>query len=190
VAAVLVERLMVTFITGSENKFREVQRILGFPLTRVAIDLEEIQAIALEPVAAHKARQAYAVLGRPVLVEDTGLSFAAWKGLPGALIKWFLATVGTDGMCRLLHGEANRTAAATTVVGYCDSMGYQTFAGAVEGVIVNTPRGTGGFGWDSLFQPFGSHHTFAEMLPEEKDRFSMRRLALEELKKSGLLDSG
>jgi non-canonical purine NTP pyrophosphatase (RdgB/HAM1 family) len=189
VAAVLVERLMVTFITGNENKFREVQRILGYPLTRVAIDLEEIQAISLEPVVAHKAQQAYAILGQPVLVEDTGLSFAAWKGLPGALIKWFLSTVGTDGMWRLLHDEANRAATATTVFGYCDGMGYQAFAGTVEGSIVRTPCGAGGFGWDSLFQPFGSHRTFAEMLPEEKDQFSMRRLALEELKKSGLLDS-
>jgi len=53
-------------------------------------------------------------------------------------------------------------------------------------VIPESPRGTSGFGWDAIFQPLGSERTFAEMTPEEKDRFSMRRLALEQLRKAGL----
>src|SRR6266508_2264963 len=103
---------MLTFVTSSANKLAEVERLLGRLLAQASLTLEEIQAIDLEPVVSHKARQAYAHLGRPVLVEDSGLAFAAWNGLPGALIKWFLATLGTEGICRLLHGETNRAAAA------------------------------------------------------------------------------
>jgi non-canonical purine NTP pyrophosphatase (RdgB/HAM1 family) len=149
--------------------------------------LEEIQAIELDPVVRHKARQAFALLGRPVFVEDTGLTFAAWNGLPGALIKWFLKSLGPEGICRLLQSETNRAATATTVFAYCDGMAEQVFSGIVQGSIPTTPRGASGFGWDALFQPQGSGRTFAEMAPEEKDRFSMRRLALEQLRDSGIL---
>src|SRR6058998_1131108 len=147
---------MLTFITSSVNKLAEVERILGRSLAQAAVPLEEIQAIDLEPVVSHKARQAYAHLGRPVLVEDTGLDFAAWNGLPGALIKWFLATLGTEGICRLLRGETNRAATATTLFGYYDGTVYRVFSGAVSGAVPEAPRGANGFGWDAIFQPLGS----------------------------------
>ncbi|MEK6845444.1 MAG: non-canonical purine NTP pyrophosphatase [Nanoarchaeota archaeon] len=44
------------------------------------------------------------------------------------------------------------------------------------------PRGKTNFGWDPLFQPHGHTKTFAEMSAEEKNKFSMRRKALEKLK--------
>ena len=178
----------LTFITSSEEKFDEVVRLLGRPLARAALALDEIQELALAPVVAHKARSAYAQLGGPVLVEDTGLAFAAWNGLPGALVKWFLSSLGNEGICRLLQYESNRVAIATTVFGYYDGTLYRAFSGSVEGIITDFPRGTRGFGWDAIFQPVGSERTFAEMTPEEKDRFSMRRLAIEQLRASGVLD--
>lgn len=179
---------LLTFITSSANKLIEAERILGRTLARETSPLEEIQAIDLVPVVSHKAQQAYAQLARPVLVEDTGLALAAWNGLPGALIKWFLATLGTEGICRLLRGETNRVARATSLFGYCDGTGWQVFSGTVSGIVPEVPRGANGFGWDAIFQPHGSDRTFAEMTPEEKDRFSMRRLALEQLRNSGVLD--
>ncbi|HXG19767.1 MAG TPA: non-canonical purine NTP pyrophosphatase [Methylomirabilota bacterium] len=178
---------MLTFITSSANKLAEVERILGCSLAREAIALEEIQAIELAPVVRHKARQAYALLGRPVLVEDTGLAFTAWNGLPGALIKWFLVSLGVAGLCQLLQAARNREATATTVFAYSDGKEPRLFSGVIHGVVPDAPRGAAGFGWDAIFQPLGSNKTFAEMEPEEKDRFSMRRLALEQLRDSGLL---
>jgi non-canonical purine NTP pyrophosphatase (RdgB/HAM1 family) len=184
----LARGLLLTFITSSADKLAEIERILGRPLVREALALEEIQAIVLEPVVRHKAQQAYAQLRRPVLVEDTGLAFAAWNGLPGALIKWFLSALGTEGICRLLREETNRAASATTLFAYCDGPDCRVFSGTVAGMIPELPRGTNGFGWDAIFQPLGSERTFAEMVPEEKDRFSMRLLALRQLRNSGLLD--
>ena len=178
---------MLTFITGNVNKVREFERILGYALTHTALDLDEIQAVDLLPVIEHKARHAYAALGRPVLVEDTGLAFAAWNGLPGALIKWFLTSVGVEGICQMLQGETNRAASATILLGYCDGKDVQIFPGSMDGVVPTTPHGESGFGWDAIFQPHGSRLTFAEMDPSEKDRFSMRRIALEALQQSGLI---
>lgn len=180
---------LLTFITSSKSKLAEVERLLGQPLTYANIPLDEIQNLALEPVVIHKAKQVYAQVQRPVLVEDTGLAFAAWNGLPGALVKWFLSALGTEGLCRLLQGERNRSATASTLFAYYDGTLLRVFPGTVIGSIPHTPRGSGGFGWDPIFQPLGSERTFAEMSAEEKDQFSMRRLALEQLRASGLLDS-
>ena len=179
---------LLTFITSSANKLAEVERILGHSLTQASLPLEEIQAIDLETVVRHKAHQAYSHLGRPVLVEDTGLAFAAWNGLPGALIKWFLVALGPSGICKLLESETHRAATATTLFSYYNGSECRVFAGTVSGIVPVTPRGTHGFGWDAIFQPLGSERTFAEMTSDEKDYFSMRRLALDQLRDSGLLD--
>lgn len=184
-----MNKLPLTFITSSDNKLREVERLLGQQLSRANVSLDEIQDIALEPVVVHKAKQAYAQVQRPVLVEDTGLAFASWNGLPGALVKWFLVALGTEGLCRLLQREVNRSATASTLFAHYDGTLLRVFTGTVEGSVPLQPRGRGGFGWDAIFQPLGSERTFAEMTPEEKDRFSMRRFALEQLRASGLLDS-
>ena len=87
----------------------------------------------------------------------------------------------------MLQGESNRAATATTLLGYCDHAGLRIFSGSVAGVVPQRARGKSGFGWDPIFQPLGSVRSFAEMDGAEKDRFSMRRLALEEFQASGLL---
>lgn len=177
---------MTVFVTGNPDKVREAERILGVSLKQVSLDLEEIQEIAVEPVVRKKVLQAYAILHEPVLVEDTGFHIHAWNRLPGALIKWFLKALGTEGICRLMQGEKDRTVTVVTFFGYYDGSEYHGFAGEVVGVIPQTPRGAGGFGWDPIFQPLGSDKTFAEMMPEEKDRVSMRRRALERLRAASL----
>ena len=53
-----------------------------------------------------------------------------------------------------------------------------TFDGVVEGAIVKEPRGTGGFGYDPVFQPTGFTRTFAELPAEEKNRMSHRANAI------------
>jgi XTP/dITP diphosphohydrolase len=62
-----------------------------------------------------------------------------------------------------------------------------TFEGAVEGNIVDPPRGTGGFGYDPVFQPKEFKQTFAEMPPELKNKISHRAQAIRALRE-GLRD--
>lgn len=85
------------FATGNDNKLREAQEILGIPLIKADVgDLDEIQTVSVEELIRHKAHGAYVIAGEPVMVEDTGLAFLSWNGLPGALIKWFLKSVDND----------------------------------------------------------------------------------------------
>jgi non-canonical purine NTP pyrophosphatase (RdgB/HAM1 family) len=169
-----------TFITGSAGKAAEARRILGGALRHRALDLPEIQSLSLEEVAGKKAEAAYAEIGSPVIVEDTGLFFTAWNGLPGALVKWFLQSAGADGTCRMLDGFPDRGAVARTVVAAFDGR-LRLYTGQVRGRIAPAPAGTEGFGWDSIFIPEGETRTFAEMTQAEKLRVSMRRLAFESM---------
>jgi inosine triphosphate pyrophosphatase len=91
-------RPKVAFVTGNLNKAKEVAEILGtefpFDIERVDADLPELQGTP-EAVVRQKAQEAARQLGRPVIVEDTSLSFMAWGGaLPGVYIKWFLHDLG------------------------------------------------------------------------------------------------
>jgi XTP/dITP diphosphohydrolase len=53
-----------------------------------------------------------------------------------------------------------------------------SFEGVVEGTIVEPPRGSGGFGYDPVFQPAGLTETFGEIAPEKKNRISHRANAI------------
>ena len=165
--------------TSNVNKVREIQAILNAPVEQVEIDLSEIQAIDVEEVIEHKAREAYLRLGRPVLVEDTGLSIHAWNGLPGALVRWFLKSIGPAGICRMLDSFPDRSATAKTCLGLFDGTQVQVFTGQINGSIATEPRGEHGFGWDAIFIPAGSEKTFAEMSAEDKGAISMRRKAVD-----------
>ncbi len=174
------------FVTSNAEKFREIHRALedcGVELVRVALDLPEIQALDPAEVAAYKARAAYAELGAGwVLVEDTGLGVDAWNGYPGALVKWLTGAVGEAGLCRQLDAWENRSATATVVLCLFDGATLHTFTGQTHGRITDAPRGTFGFGWDSIFQPDGYARTYGEMPREEKMGISMRAQALSKLR--------
>jgi non-canonical purine NTP pyrophosphatase (RdgB/HAM1 family) len=173
---------MLAFATSNAGKLREATAILGVPLAQLDLDLPEIQALDVETVVREKALAAHRAVGRATLVDDTGFAIEAWGGLPGALVRWFVTTVGPAGICRMLDGAASRAVVVTTAVAFHDGAALHISTGSLRGVVTAQPRGTNGFGWDAIFQPDGHAKTFAEMTDDEKNAISPRRLALEELR--------
>ena len=168
-----------TFITGNKGKVREFEQILEVKLDNESLELDEIQSTDVAEVTLHKVRQAYEMLKRPVLVEDTGLYIEDINGFPGALIKFYMRDVGCAGICayhQLSHARAE------TVIGYHNGDEIQLFKGVIRGSISTRPLGGNGFGWDTIFIPEGHSRTFAQMTSEEKNAISMRRIALNNLK--------
>jgi len=170
----------LTFVTGNADKLREAAEILATPVRGVSLRLEEVQTTDLRELVRHKARAAFDHLGRPLLVEDSGLVFRAWGELPGPFTKYFERHLGLAGMVRALAPFGDDRAEAVCALGYHDGARVHHFEGRVAGRIVH-PRGSGGFGWDAIFAPEGSPRTYAEMSAAEKNAGSMRRLALERL---------
>lgn len=149
------------------------------PVEHVALDLHEIQSLSLAEVVEAKAREAYTVVQRLVLVEDVSLAFTALNGLPGPLIRWFLTTLGNEGMCRLLDGFPDRRALARVAFFLFDGSQPRTFLGERRGTVATEPRGEGGYGWDPIFIPEGFTKTWAEMTDDERRVTSMRKTALD-----------
>ena len=172
------------FITSNADKVREASKILNCQLEQVStLMIHEIQTYDINKIVEHKARQAYEELKCPVLVEDSGLIFAAWNGLPGALVKWFEISVGCEGVLKMLEGFENREAFAVCMVAVFNGDEMCVTKGEVRGKISYSVRGENGFGWDTIFIPDRHDRTFAEMSFSEKNTISHRRQAFEELKK-------
>jgi inosine triphosphate pyrophosphatase len=168
------------FITGSTGKFAELQSIIPF-IQQKDIDLPEIQEIDPKKIITAKLDEAFQHHSGEFIVEDTSLYFDCLNGLPGPLIKWFMKTIGNDGLYKITETFGNNNAKAKTFIGYAKSKSeIHFFEGEIRGKIVK-PRGEKGFGWDAIFQPEGETKTFAEMDLEEKKKFSMRRIAAEKL---------
>ncbi|KAI6383183.1 hypothetical protein MCOR10_009555 [Pyricularia oryzae] len=128
-------RKTVNFITGNQNKLAEVQAILE-PTIEVQsqkLDLIEVQG-TLEEVTLDKVRRAAEQVEGPVLVEDTCLCFNALKGLPGPYIKWFMQSIGHDGLNNLLAAYEDKSAQAVCTFGYSAGPGSEPilFQGITE----------------------------------------------------------
>lgn len=172
---------MIYFITGNQNKFNEVKLILP-DVEQLDIDLPEIQEINAKEIVKNKLLESLNHIEGEFIVEDTSLYFDCLKGLPGPLIKWFLKTIGNNGLAEITEKLGNNKAEAKTIIGYAKN--YEEiyfFEGEIKGEIVK-PRGESNFGWDPIFLPDGYKKTFAEMSQEEKNEISMRRNALNKLK--------
>ena len=171
--------MKIYFLTGNENKFKEVKKILG-DVEQLKVDLPEIQDIDSRNIIKGKLLAGFAHHPGPFMVEDTSLCFDCLNGLPGALIKWFLKTMDRPGLWEIANKMGNQKAQAKCMVGYAKTPeDIHFFEGIVHGKIV-APRGDS-FGWDPVFQPDGYDQTFAEMA-ENKNNISHRRLALNKLK--------
>jgi XTP/dITP diphosphohydrolase len=131
----------IALITGNAGKAAEYAAMLGIEVTPAKAELTEIQSLDVADVAARKAADAYAQLGEPVLVDDTGLTVHAWNGLPGALVAWFLDTVGPQGILAMAAGLTDRRATVSTALGYASADGVRVFRGTVNGTLATEPRG-------------------------------------------------
>ena len=168
---------MWTLVTSNPGKALEIKALTGLDLAHRSLDLKEIQSMDLKEILQHKLSQACEKIGSGVIVEDTSLELPAYEGFPGPFVKWLLKTAGVEGIIRMTL--AARDARAEAVCGIAGSGGSDPVlvVERIQGTISPAPRGSGGFGWDSVFVPDGSDLTFAEMNLDTKNRISHRSKA-------------
>ena len=143
--------------------------------------------------AAKKAREVSAITKLPALADDSGLEVDALDGAPGVHSARWAGTHGDDGAnnARLLRELAAVPAELRTARFRCTlvladpagalGQGLETADGVVEGVILEGPRGSGGFGYDPLFFCPEIGQTFAEAGVGPKGHVSHRARAMAKL---------
>ncbi len=140
--------------------------------------------------AAKKAREIAAITGWPALADDSGLEVDALDGAPGVFSARWAGAHGDDGAnnAKLLRALSDvsaelRTARFRCALVLADPAGplgdeLVTSDGVVEGVILDAPRGSGGFGYDPLFYCPEIGQTFAEAGLGPKGHVSHRARAM------------
>ncbi len=174
-------RLRLALVTGNKHKLEEAREVLssyGIDLYMAGLEKIEIQADSLSKIAVVAARHAWEFLGKPLIVDDSGLFIEALNGFPGPYSRYVYDTLGVDGILKLLSDEKNRRACFKTAVTLILPPLEMVFEGETCGIITTRPRGSSGFGFDPIFVPEGCSRTYAEMSPSEKNRVSHRAKAM------------
>lgn len=179
----------LVFATNNPHKLQEIRAILGSDfLVKGLCDIgctEDIPETAdtLEGNAAIKARYVKEHYGYDCFADDTGLEVTALGGAPGVYSARY-AGPGHDSDANValllenMKNENDRTARFRTVIALTEGDEIKEFEGIVNGRIIESLRGDGGFGYDPVFMPDGYDMTFAELSAEEKNSISHRGRAV------------
>jgi XTP/dITP diphosphohydrolase len=180
------------FATNNQHKVEEINSIMGntfqvVSLKEAGIDVEIPEPHAtLEENAKEKSRTIYLLTGENCFSEDSGLETAALNGEPGVRSARYAgddsnANNNITKLLKALEGVTNRKARFRTVISLILQGKEHLFEGICEGEIIDHSKGNKGFGYDPVFIPAGSARTFAEMDLKEKNFFSHRRKATDNL---------
>lgn len=180
------------FATNNKHKIVEIQQAIGHQIeiltleaAGIFIDIPEPYP-TLEQNASEKTFTIFRLTGLDCFSEDTGLEVKALNNKPGVLSARYAGDQKNpvDNIKKLmaaLVGKTDRSARFRTVISLCWRGKEYQFQGICPGYITEQPQGAGGFGYDPVFIPSGSKLTFAEMGLSEKNLFSHRRKAADQL---------
>lgn len=148
-------------------------------------------ADTFEANALAKARYFHRLSGLPTVADDSGLAVDALGGAPGVHSKRWSGRGDLRGralddannalLLARLQGAASRRARYVCAAAYCGDGREVVEVGEVHGEVTDTPRGTGGFGYDPWFRSDELGATFGEVTLEAKARVSHRARAVSKL---------
>jgi XTP/dITP diphosphohydrolase len=184
--------IRIIFATNNAHKVEEIQLTIGNTLEVISlrqagidIDIPEPHD-TLEANASEKSSTIHRLTGENCFSEDTGLEVPALNGEPGVKSARYAGDHGDtekniEKLLQKLAGTTNRHARFRTVISLIWQGHEHQFEGICEGHILEMPVGGHGFGYDPVFVPEGDTRSFAQLSPEEKNRYSHRRKAADQL---------
>ncbi len=184
----------IILATKNQNKVRELKRLfepLGIRVHSL-LEFETPEIIedgkTFEENSLKKARTIFNFTGKPTIADDSGLIVEQLNGEPGVYSARYAYEGASDEennkklLEKLKKHPQPHFAKFYCAASYVDSNNSFTVSGELEGQIIETPRGSNGFGYDPLFLPEGYNRTLAQMTVEEKNKISHRAKAFAKLK--------
>ena len=186
--------MRVVLATGNPGKLQELRAMLE-PLAIEVVPLSQFTRAAIPETgltfvenAIIKARHAAQLAQLPAIADDSGLEVDALQGAPGIYSARYAGEHASDedNLRKLLAALDGRKAAERTAR-YCCALVYLRWGhdpfplisqASWEGRIGEVPRGSGGYGYDPIFELPERAMTVAEMPAAEKNRLSHRGQAL------------
>ncbi|HEU4914055.1 MAG TPA: non-canonical purine NTP pyrophosphatase [Candidatus Saccharimonadales bacterium] len=161
----------IAIVTSNVRKveyLRKACESFGIPVDQLELEIDEIQSEEPEKVALHKAKVAYRLAKRPIIVQDTFWSVSALGGFPGAYMAHINKWLKPEDWMALMHGKADRSIASIGVIVYYDGKKSKVFNRTRWGTIVEEPRGTQGSPLEHVIIMQGFDKTNAELAGEGK----------------------
>ena len=189
--------MRVVLATSNPGKLAELQALLQ-PLSIDVRPQSDFTRVSAEETGASfvenailKARHAARASGLPAIADDSGLEVDELRGAPGIYSARFAGANASDqdNLEKLLQSLRGVPSARRSARYQC-ALAFMRWdldpspivcQASWEGSIIDTPRGTGGFGYDPVFVPAPGALTAAELPAAEKNRRSHRGKALQKL---------
>ncbi len=181
----------IYFVSHNIYKYSEIKsivdkRIIDLHLKFCKRNITEIQDQKIEKIAIEKAKFAYNIVKKPIIIEDDGLFINSLNGFPGQYSSYVLKSIGNRGIIRLLKGYRDRSAFFKSVFVYSNGIIVKVFYGKINGKISSTIKDDG-WGYDPIFIPLNNNKsdtTFAKLNKmNKKNELSHRRIALDKFVK-------
>ena len=183
--------MQIVLATHNKGKMSEINNLLSLSYEVLTLDhfpnIKDIPETGktLKENAFIKARTVFEMTGLPSLADDTGLEVESLGGDPGVYSARYAGEQASyqDNCEKLLKNmmrvpKEDREAKFRTVIAYKDDNRELSCDGSVKGEIAQSPKGSFGFGYDSVFYYPPLEKTFAELSEEEKNSISHRGRAL------------
>lgn len=166
----------ISFVTTNSAKFQEVSECFKelcpeIKIEQVPLELPEIQSLDVEEVAVNKAKYAWEVLKKPLIIDDGGIFLEQYNNFPGPLAKWVFKGIGFDGFWKLAENDP-RVYFLCKIIYIDGPENYKVVDGILKGKIIkpeNMPKDLE-LPYTEIFVPEGFDQVFSivKKTPEGK----------------------
>jgi non-canonical purine NTP pyrophosphatase (RdgB/HAM1 family) len=168
----------IFYVTGNKFKFKkaeETAKNFNLKLIQKSIDIQEIQSDSIEEIAKDKAKKAFRIVKKPLIVSDSGWSIPALNGFPGAYMhyvnNWFTAR----DFLNLMKNKKDQTIILNSVVCTIINGEIKIFKEKFKGLFIDKVEGEG-IASDKVVKMEGSDYTVAKNQNLGKKTFNMAKI--------------
>ena len=189
---ITTHKMTLVFATSNQNKIKEIKTFIPKFIKILSLQdigcFEEIEETGktISENAFIKSSYIKNNYGYNCFSDDSGLEIDKLGGEPGIFSARYAgipvdSNKNIDLILKKMKSIINRSAQFRTCISLITENKSQLFEGVVKGEIIDSPRGSAGFGYDSIFKPDNLNKTFAELSLKKKNEISHRGIALKKL---------
>ncbi len=180
----------ICYVTSNDGKFEEVSGFIeknepSIKIKQFKTDIEEIQSLDQKEIAIDKARKAFELIKKPLLIDDSAIYFEKYNNFPGTLSKYISLGIGIEGIKKLID-EKDKAYFMLHMIYIDDPENITIFEGKCEGTLTK-PKELSGcptLPYDCIFIPNGIDKTYAQIRnTPEGDKYLYRLQALQKFLK-------
>lgn len=181
---------IIYYATDNQGKFEQVKNYIGKHNPHITIkqfkaEISEIQTLDQKKIALDKAQKAWALLKKPLIIDDSAIYFEKYNKFPGTLTRYIFEGIGFNGILSLI--DVGDKATFLLYLVYIDGpKSFKIFKGKCSGTLTKPKKFSGHekLPYSCLFIPDGSKKTYAQLHgTKEGNKYLYRLKALKKFLK-------